>query len=446
MTRSLSFRQITLALLSSCCLAAGAQAAPVPGSAPDDAWWAIFHSAALDAVMRQAIGDNLDLAAAQATIAQADEAITVARAGLRPRIDLTAQGGRQRMGGVSSNVYAIGPQVSFDFDIFGGTKSAIAQQRAFADLQRHRFDAAWLTLTGDVATQAVQLASARAQMAAVQDLLAQDRRLLALTELAHDHGSATQVDIAQARAQLAQDETLLPPLAQQQDLARHMLGVLAGKAPKDWVPPELDLADITPPDGLPDSLPSDLAQGRPDILEAEAQLHAASAEIGIATADLYPHLQLSAALGEGAPGMATLWSIAAGLSAPLFHGGALKANQRAAVDGYQASLASYRQTIVAALGQVADSLQAVHHDGQEEAAQQRALAAAQASLDLTQAGYRAGQNDLLAVLNAQRARQSALIGQIQARTARYLDAVNLSVALGGHARGAFERRLATAAR
>ncbi|WP_343617165.1 efflux transporter outer membrane subunit [Novosphingobium sp.] len=435
-------RHFTLALLSACCFAVEAHAAPTP----DASWWAIFRSPTLDAVMRQAVSDNLDLAAAQATIAQADEAITVARAGLRPRIDLTAQGGRQRMGGVSSNVYGIGPQVSFDFDLFGGTRSAIAQQRAFADLQRHRFDAAWLTLTGDVAIQALQLASARAQMAAVEDLLAQDRRLLTLTETAHDHGSATQVDIALARSQLAQDETLLPPLAQQQDLARHMLSVLAGRSPGDWTPPDVDLADLTLPADLPDSLPSDLAHDRPDILEAEAQLHAASAGIGIATADLYPLLQLSAALGQGAPGIATLWSIAAGLTAPIFHGGALKANQRAAVDGYQASLAGYKQTVVASLGQVADALQAIRHDGQEEAAQQGALSAAETSQHLAEAGYRAGQNDMLTVLAAQRSRQRALLGQIQARTARYLDAVNLSVALGGHARGAFERQQSLATR
>jgi NodT family efflux transporter outer membrane factor (OMF) lipoprotein len=408
-----------------------------PAHAADQPWWAIFGSPKLDAVMRRAVSDNLDLAAAQATIRQADEAITVARAGLRPHIDLAAQGGRQRVGGVSSNVYAIGPQVTFDFDLFGGTKSAIRQQGAFADLQRHRFDAAWLTVTGDVATQALQLAGARAQMAAVQDLLAQDRRLLDLTETAHAHGSATQVDIALARSQLAQDETLLPPLAQQQDLARHMLSVLAGQSPADWQAPDLDLAELTLPDTLPTALPSDLAHDRPDILEAEAQLHAASAGIGIATSDLYPHLQLSVALGEGAPGIATLWSIAAGLTAPIFHGGALKANQRAAVDGYQASLAGYKQTVAASLGQVADALQAIAHDGEEDVSQQRALAAAETSLTLTQAGYRAGETNLLSVLDAQRARQRALIGQIQSRTARYLDAVTLSVALGGHANGAF---------
>jgi len=429
---------IALALLS----VPHAHAAP----APRTEWWAIFHSEKLDAVMRQAVTDNLDLTAADATIRQANEAVTVARAGLRPQIDLTAQGGRQRVGGVSSNIYAIGPQVSFDFDIFGRTHRAIEQQGDFADLQKHRFDAAWLTLTGEIATQALQLASARAQIAAVQSLLAQDRRTLELTQRGHQYGSTTQIDVALAQSQLAQDETLLPPLAQARDTAQHALSVLASKAPADWTPPDFDMSDFTLPGALPTALPSDLAHDRPDILEAEAQLHAAGAGIGIATADLYPRLQLSASLTQGPPGIATLWSIAAGLTAPIFHGGALKANQRAAVEGYQASLASYKQTVVVSLGQVADTLQAIQHDGENDAAQSRALSAADNSLRLTQLGYRAGQSDLLTVLDAQRSRQRALIGQIQASTARYLDAVNLSVALGGHAGGAFEHRLASAAR
>jgi NodT family efflux transporter outer membrane factor (OMF) lipoprotein len=404
--------------------------APIP---PQGAWWAVLGSDKLDRVMRRALGGNFDLEAADATLRQAHEAITVARAGLRPRIDLSAQAGQQRAG----SVYAIGPQVSFDADLFGGTRRVIEQQGAFADLQQHRFEAAWLTLSGEIADQALLLASARAQEAATQDLLAQDRRMLALTRMAHSHGSATQVDIAAAQSQLAQDETLLPPLAQQQDAARHALAVLASRAPADWTPPDFTLSDFTLPGDMPATLPSDLARERPDILAAEAQLHAASAGIGMATADLYPHLQLSAALSQGGPGIGTLWSIAAGLSAPVFHGGALKANQRAAVDGYQASLATYRQTVIAALGQVADTLQAIRHDGEEDAAQQRALTAADASLRLNEAAYGAGQIDLLTVLDARRARQHALIGQIQASTARYLDAVQLSVALGGQARGVF---------
>jgi len=406
----------------------------------DGDWWSSLGSAKLDGVMHQAIDGNLDLFAADATIAQANELVAVARGGLRPQLDFGAQGGGQRAGGATSGFYAVGPRVSFDFDLFGGTRWSIEERAALADLQRHRFDAAWLTLTGDVASQAMLLASARAQIDAVQALLADDRRNLELVGRAHRYGSATQVDVSLAATQLAQDETLLPPLAQQRDTARHALSVLAGRGPADWMPPDFDLSDFTLPAELPVSLPSELAHDRPDILQAEAELHAASGAIGVATADLYPHLQLSASLGAAGPGIGSIWGVAAGLTGPIFHGGSLKANRRAAVDGYKASLAGYRQTIVRSLGQVADLLQAIAHDAEEYAAQERALAAAEANLRLNRAGFRAGEIGVLHVLDAERAYQRALLGRIRARTARYLDTVQLFVALGGNAVGAHARR------
>lgn len=410
-------------------------------------WWSTLGSAKLDELMRKAMAGNLDLQAADATIAQANEAVAAAAGGLSPQLGLGTQAGRQRAssgsGVGSSNFYAVGPQVSFDFDLFGGTRRKIEQRTALAELEQHRFDAAYLTVTGDVAREAILLASARAQMDAVQKLIADDQQNLALVRKAHDYGSATQVDIALATTQLAQDETLLPPLAQQRDVARHALSILVGKSPGEWSAPDFDLADFSLPEQLPLSLPSELARERPDILAAEAQLHAASAEIGVATADLYPHLSLSASLTQAGPGVGTLWGLAAGLTGPLFDGGTRQANRRGSMDGYQASLAGYRQTVITSLGQVADVLQAIHHDSDEYAAQQRALNAAQASLELNQQGYRVGEIGVLQVLDAQRGYQRALIGQIQAGTARHLDVVQLSIALGGHANGAFEQRVAS---
>ncbi|TPG04515.1 efflux transporter outer membrane subunit [Rhodanobacter glycinis] len=417
------------------------------GKKVDGDWWSAFGSAKLDQVMRKAIDGNLDLQAADATIARANEAVAAAGGGLLPQVDLGVQGGRQRTGSgarlSTSNFYAAGPQVSFHFDLFGGTKRLVEERTALADLQRHRFDAAYLTVTGDVASQAFLLASARAQIDAVQDLLADDRKNLELVRAAHAYGSATQIDVALAATQLAQDETLLPPLAQQRDTARHALSVLAGKGPADWVAPDFDLSDFALPANLPVSLPSEAARNRPDILEAEARLHAASAAIAVATADLYPHLQLSASLDQIGPGIGTLWSVAGALTGPIFHGGALKANRRASIDSYKASLAGYQQTVIAALGQVADVLQAINHDTEEFAAQERALNAAEVSLRLNRAGYRAGEIDVLQVLDAERTYQRALIGKIRAKTARYLDTAQLSVALGGNSSGAFERRLAS---
>jgi NodT family efflux transporter outer membrane factor (OMF) lipoprotein len=414
----------------------------------DGDWWSSLGSSKLDQVMHKAIDGNLGLEAADATIAQANEAVTSVRGALSPQIDIAAQGGRQRRAGATgfgtSHFYAVGPRVSFDLDLFGGTRRRIEEQAALAESQRHRFDAAYLTVTGDVASQALTLASARAQIAAVESLLANDRKNLDLVETAHRYGSATQVDVATATTQLAQDETLLPPLAQQRDTAAHALSVLAGKGPADWVPPDFDLADFALPAQLPVTLPSDLAHDRPDILEAESQLHAASAAIGVATSDLYPHLNLSGSLTRvgPAPGLGTLWGLAAGLTAPIFNGGTLKANQRGAVDGYKAALATYQQTVVSSLGQVADVLQAINHDSEEVAAQDHALTSAKLNLTLTREGYKAGETGVLQVIDAERSYQRALIGQIQAKTAQLHDTVQLSIALGGHSDEAFQRRAA----
>ena len=411
----------------------------------DGDWWSSLGSSKLDQVMHKAIDGNLGLEAADATIAQANEAVTSVRGALSPQVDFGAQGGRQHAAGANgfgtSNFYAVGPRVSFDLDLFGGTKRRVEEQAALAESQRHRFDAAYLTVTGDVATQALTLASARAQIAAVQSLLANDRKNLDLVQTAHRYGSATQVDVATATTQLAQDETLLPPLAQQRDTAAHALSVLAGKGPADWVPPDFDLADFALPAQLPVTLPSDLAHDRPDILEAEAQLHAASAAIGVATSDLYPHLSLSGSLTRvgPAPGIGTLWGLAAGLTAPIFNGGTLKANQRGAVDGYKAALATYKQTVVTSLGQVADVLQAINHDSEEVAAQDRALTSAELNLHLNREGYKAGETGVLQVIDAERSYQRALIGQIQAKTAQFQDTVQLSIALGGNSDEAFQR-------
>lgn len=409
-------------------------------------WWSTLGSAKLNEVMRKAIAGNFDLQAADATIAQANEAVAATAGALSPQVGFGATGGRQKgsngAGVGTSNFYAVGPQVSFDFDLFGGTKRKVEERTALAELEKHRFDAAYLTVTGDVANEAIALASARAQIKAVQVLIADDQKNLDLVRKAHDYGTATQVDIALATTQLAQDETLLPPLAQQRDVARHALAILVGKSPGEWTAPDFDLSDFALPENLPVTLPSELARERPDILEAEAQLHAASAEIGVATADMYPHLTLSASLTQAGPGIGTLFGIAGALAGPIFDGGTLKANRRGAVDGYKASLAGYQQTVITSFGQVADVLQAINHDTEEYAAQERALSAAEASLKLNQQGYRVGEIGVLQVLDAERAYQRALIGHIQAQAARHLDTVQLSIALGGNANGASEQRVA----
>ncbi len=399
--------------------------------------------------MRRAINGNLELVAADATIRQAASSVAAAEGALYPQVDFAAQAGRQRTHNGPqpsiSNFYAIGPRVGFDLDVFGGNKRQVEYQQAFSDLQKHRYEAAYLTLTGDVASQALMLASANAQMGAVETLLTNDARNLDLVRAAHIDGSTTQIDVSLAETRLAQDRTLLPPLAQQRDAARHALSILTGNGPADWIAPDFNLDEFVLPSHVPVSLPSEMAHARPDILQAEAELHMASAAVGVATANLYPRFELSASLTQAASGNggAALWGFVAGLTAPIFDGGTLKAERQAADDGYQASLARYRQTLIQGFGQVADTLQSINHGAEQHLAQADALRAAEASLRLNQQAFTAGENSALQVLEAERAYEQALLGEIQVRTARYLDTVRLFVALGGNSAGVFEQKVAT---
>ncbi|POA41607.1 RND transporter [Pseudomonas sp. MPR-ANC1] len=411
-------------------------------------WWTALRSPKLDQVMRRAIDGNLELVAADATIRQAAASVSAAEGALYPQVDFGATAGRQRSHNQAepsiANVYAIGPRVAFDLDAFGGNRRVVEGQQALTDLQKHRYEAAYLTLTGDVARQALLLASANAQIEAVQTLVRNDAKNLDLVQRAQQSGTTTRIDVSLAETRLAQDRTLLPPLAQQRDAARHALSILAGKGPADWVAPDFNLDDFALPSSIPVSLPSEMARSRPDILQAQSELHMASAAVGVATANLYPRIELSASLAQAASGNggAALWGFAAGLSAPIFNGGTLKAERQAAVEGYNAALALYQQTVIASFGQIADSLQAINHGTEQNLAQDDALRAADSSLRLNQQAYAQGENSVLQVLEAERAYEQALLGQIRVKTTRYLDTVQLFVALGGNAVGVLEQKLA----
>jgi NodT family efflux transporter outer membrane factor (OMF) lipoprotein len=412
-------------------------------------WWSAFRSPKLDQVVRRAIDGNLELVAADATIRQAASSVAAAQGALYPQVDFGAQAGRVRTHNgpepVVSNFYAIGPRVGFDLDVFGGNKRQVEQQEALTAFQKHRYEAAYLTLTGNVASQALLMASANAQMQAVEKLLANDTKNLELVRMAHANGATTQIDVSLAETRLAQDRTLLPPLAQQRDSARHALSILTGKGPADWIAPDFDLGEFALPSGVPVSLPSEMAHTRPDVLQAEAQLHMASAAVGVATANLYPHVELTAFLAQSASGNggAVLWGFAAGVAGPIFNGGTLKAERQAAVDGYNASLADYQQTVITSFGQVADTLQAINHDAEANLALEDALRAADSSFRLNQQAYAQGENSILQVLEAERAYEQALLGHIRVKTAQYLDTVQLFVALGGNSVGVFEQRVAS---
>jgi NodT family efflux transporter outer membrane factor (OMF) lipoprotein len=419
-----------------------------PGSDVTGEWWALFHAPALNDVLIQAVAGNRTLVAANASLAGAHEAVAEAASGLYPHVDFGAGAERQRNNyqavGLTGfppreyNVYSLGPTASYTFNFGGLVPKQIEQAKAVEDAQAHQLQAAYLTLTGGVVTEAITIASIRAQIKAVNDILADDQSNLKLVQDELNAGSATEIDLDSASSQLAADKTLLPPLRQQLSVARHALGLLAGKTPAGWTAPDFDLDQLTLPGELPVSLPSALVHQRPDILTAEAQLHAASAEVGVATAQLYPSITLSAdimqeflmpsAIFNAASNM---WGVGANLAAPIFHGGQLQAQKRAAEDAYQASLADYEQTVLSSFAQVADLLDALGHDAELVTSQHDADQSATSALDLTRKSYSLGNSTLLEVLDAQRILEQARVGLARAEAQRYLDTAQLFVAMGG---------------
>jgi NodT family efflux transporter outer membrane factor (OMF) lipoprotein len=321
----------------------------------------------------------------------------------------------------------------------GGIARSVEQRKALAQYQQSEVEAAYLSLTGNVALQAMIIASTRSQLQAVSELLSEDQDNLNLVRMAFHNGSVSKTDVLTAESQLSSDETLLPPLYHQLGVARNALAVLVGQAPADWSPPDFELREMKLPRELPVSLPSELVHRRPDILAAEAQLHAATAAVGIATANLYPQVTLTASGGQQAlPATAwrlfdrsgTAWSLISGLTAPIFDGGTLRADRRAAIDELHASAERYQQTVLESFGQVADVLDALSQDAGTLAAQTHALVAAQSSLELSRQSYGAGNSGILQVLDAQRQLQQAQLGFVRAQAQQYLDTTQLFLALG----------------
>jgi NodT family efflux transporter outer membrane factor (OMF) lipoprotein len=421
---------------------------PLAPSEPAARWWTAFGNAALDGVVDEALAGAPDLDIARARVAEAEESLKAAQAQRLPQASLGATAGRQKYGASlfgpldftipPFTYYVVGPSVSFPLDLFGGQRRTIEQQAAVADYRRRQLDEARLTLEANVVSEALAIATARAGIAAAQQVLADDQRNIDLVRTSIDLGAGVRPQLVEAESQLAADETLLPPLREQESAARHALAILVGKPPADWAAPDFALADFTLPGEIGTGLPSTLARRRPDILAAEAQLHAASAAIGVATADLYPKINLTGTYTQQAltpgglfDGSAGAWAIAAGLTQPLFNGGRLKAERRAAVDRYQAALAGYRKTVLAAFGEVADDLQAQADDADQLSHEAGAAATAASALDLARRSYAIGSTGVLDVLGAERRDAAAQIALSRATAQRLLDTVRLDAALGG---------------
>lgn len=414
----------------------------------DHSWWKQLQSPALNGLMDAALADNRHVAAARARVAQAQEATAAAQGALLPSVSLGVQIGEQntiigqrtplKVTLPAFTYYAVSPTGTYALDVFGGNKRAAEQAAALAEYQNYELNAATLSLAGNVAAQALRNASARAQIANIEGVIADDQRNVDLVQSAIDAGSATRTQLLSVQSQLASDRTLLPDFRQQEAISRHALAILVGKAPGGWTAPKFALGDFSLPSEVPASLPSELIHQRPDILAAESQLHAASAAIGVATAKLYPQITLSAdtvleALSPEAlfTGPTNSWAIASGLTAPIFDGGILRANQRGAVDAYRAALADYQDIVLSAFREIADDLQALVNDAGRVSAEKDAAQTAASALDLARRSFEAGNSGVLDVIDAERRLAEAQLGLSRADAQRLLDTVQLYVAVGG---------------
>lgn len=411
-------------------------------------WWKEFHSPMLNHLMEQGIQHNYSLAAMRESLAQAKEVVAASQGPLWPQAGLNATLGRQQYGPATFgpinlridpfSYYLIGPNASYTLDVFGGTRRTIEKQKALALYQQHELDAAFLTLTGNIATTSITLATIKARIDVLKDIIQDDKKNLQLIQKSFSVGSSSRSDVLSAQSQLTNDETLLPSLYQQLRVAQNALNVLLGILP----PPQKDLAfqlnAFTLPKKLPLELPSTLAHKRPDILAAEASLHAASADVGIATAHLYPNITLSATLlQEGIIPSAlssispNAWSLLSNLTTPIFSGGTLRAQRRASIHAYQSALAQYQQIVLKAFYQVSDLLYALKHDAEELALQKKAMLTAKKSLHVARLSFSAGVVGVLEVLNAERLYAQSRLGYVNAQAQRYQDTIQLYLALGG---------------
>ena len=418
-----------------------------PGRDIPAEWWKVFHSRTLDALIAEALLSNPNLEAAQAALWQAEENLYAQAGALFPTVDATGSGERQQFspaefGGTGPpskfNLYQASVNASYALDVFGGTRRQIEASAATADYQRFELEAAYLTLTSNVVTAVVQEASLRGQIEATLDIIKIESDQLAVVRHQFEVGAAARTDVLTQQSEVATAQATLPPLQKQLEQQRHVILALIGRFPSETAPDHLTLASLRLPTDLPLSLPSKLVEQRPDIRAAEAQLHQASAQIGVAVANLLPKFTLTADYGTAALTTASMftpatavWTLAASGTQPLFHGFTLLHQERAAKAAYQQADAQYRNTVLSAFQNVADALRALQLDAATLRAQRNALRAASETLDLARGQYQLGAITYVILLNAQRSYQQARLAVVQAQAARFADSAALFQALGG---------------
>ncbi len=421
----------------------------VPGMDIPAEWWQVFHSEPLNKLIRDSLAANPTLTAAQAALRQAHENTLAQRGLYYPSVtgeinasrNLTPTAALSPAGPTSNPYYSlITPQLNVSFvpDVWGANRRAVESLAAQEQSQRFQLEATYLTLTSNVVSGAVQEASLRGQIAATQQTIQVETTLLGILHRQLDLGQAAGADVAAQEAALAQAQLLLPPLQKQLDAQRDALTDLAGRYPSEEIEDTFNLQDLALPLDLPVSIASKLVEQRPDVRQAEENLHAASAQIGQAVAARIPQITLTADVGNGASSASRLftpgtnfWTIAGSLSGPIFDGFTLLHKQLAAEAAFEQIAAQYRATVLSAFQNVADSLRALQSDANALRAASASEAAARRSLDIVHRQLDLGQIAYLSVLNAENTYQQARLALVQAEANRLADTAALFQALGG---------------
>ena len=409
-------------------------------------WWTVFRSPELNALVEEALRANPDISAAQAALRQANEQVYVDQASLFPVLNGNLSKTRQKVSGTTSGT-ASSPiltlssaslSVSYAPDVFGGTRRQIESSTAQAEYQRFQLEATYLTLSTNVVNTAVSLASLRDQIAATGQIIQLQSDQLDLLQAQRRLGAIADTDVLTQQTALAQTRATLAPLQKQLAQTRNQLMAYLGRFPNQDKGERFNLASLHLPQELPVSLPSAIVEQRPDVRSAQAQLHEASANIGVAVANQLPQFSITGSLGSTVASGSTLfsagsgvWSLAGAIAQPLFDAGALEHRKRAALAAYDQSAAQYRGTVLAAFQDVANVLRALEADAEALKQQVAAEQSAQASLALVQAQYRLGAVAYINLLTAQQTYQNTVLTRVQAQAVRYSDTAALFQALGG---------------
>ena len=417
------------------------------GPMADQHWWEMFKAESLNNIVDQALKQNASLQASEASLKQSQDLLRAGYGIFFPQVSIGLGASRTsvapiRLGssnpGSIFNLSTASANVSYVLDVFGGERRQVEALKAQVDFQKNSTVAAYLMLSANVVNTSIARAAYLEEIHSTEELIALEKDQLKVAKAQVTGGTAAYATVLSIQSLIASNEASIAPLRQRVSQAEHLLAVLEGVDPSHVRLPTISLESLMLPSDIPVSLPSELVRSRPDILAVEAQMHVASADVGVATANMFPSVTLNAGYGVANNVFANLsapsqqfWSVGPSINIPVFMGGSLFYARQAALDAYQQAQASYRETVLTAFSQVADTLTALEHDAQALQGLLDAKRASSDALKLQQISYNAGLVDYLSVLVADVQYHQASIAYIQALAQRYQDTVALYVALGG---------------